>query len=70
LEAVHDAEKTGRPLQILSIDLKTAFDTITPQAIFKTMQLQKFPGIYVESLKRKQAREEYMLMIYLAYYET
>jgi hypothetical protein len=37
MEAIHDAEKTGRPLQILSIDLKAAFDTIAPQVIYKTM---------------------------------
>jgi hypothetical protein len=33
LEAVHDAEKNGRSLQLLSIDLKVAFDTISPQVM-------------------------------------
>ncbi len=33
LEAVHDAEKNGRSLQLLSIDLKAAFDTISPQVM-------------------------------------
>ncbi len=52
LEAIHDAERTGRSLQLLSIDLKAAFDTITPQIIYKVMQMEKFPEIYTEALKQ------------------
>jgi hypothetical protein len=34
LEAIYDAEKHGRPLQLLSIDLKSVFGTISPQTIY------------------------------------
>jgi hypothetical protein len=52
LEAIHDAERTGRSLQLLSIHLKAAFDTITPQIIYKEMQMEKFSEIYTEALKQ------------------
>ncbi len=35
LEAVNDAEMAGIPLQLLSIDLKAAFDTISPHVIYE-----------------------------------
>ncbi len=47
LEAVHDAGKNGRPLKLLSIDLKAAFDTISPQVLYEVMNAEKFPPIYV-----------------------
>jgi hypothetical protein len=50
LEAVHDAEKNGRSLQLLSIDLKAAFDTISPQVIYEVMSAEKFPPIYVDAM--------------------
>jgi hypothetical protein len=55
LEAVHDAEKNGRPLQLLSIDLKAAFDTISPQVIYEVMNAEKFPPIYVDAMQRLTA---------------
>jgi hypothetical protein len=55
LEAIHDAEKHGRPLQLLSIDLKAAFDTIAPQTIYKVMNIEKFPPIYVEVMENLTA---------------
>jgi hypothetical protein len=55
LEAVHDAEKSGRPLQLLSVDLKSAFDTISPQVIYEVMRQEKFPPIFVDALQRLTA---------------
>ena len=51
LEAIHDAEKYGRPLQLLSIDLKAAFDTISPQVIYDVMENEKFPPTYIDALQ-------------------
>ncbi len=45
LEAIHEAEKHGRPLQLLSVDLKAAFDTISLQTIYEVMEAEKFPII-------------------------
>ncbi len=42
LEVLHDAEKHSRLLQLLSIDLKLAFDTISPQTIYDVMEMEKF----------------------------
>jgi hypothetical protein len=50
LEAVRDAELHGTPMQILSVDLKSAFDTISPQLIYKVMELEKFPTIYMDAM--------------------
>jgi hypothetical protein len=51
LEAIHDAEKHGKPLQLLSVDLKAAFDTISPQTIYEVMEVEKFPPIFIDSLR-------------------
>ena len=50
LEAVRVAELHGTPMQILSVDLKSAFDTISPQLIYKVMELEKFPTIYMDAM--------------------
>ncbi len=50
LEMVQDAELHGTPMQILSVDLKSAFDTILPRLIYKVMELEKFPTIYMDSM--------------------
>ncbi len=55
LEAIHDTEKLGRPLQLLSVDLKAAFDTIAPQVIYKVMSIEKFPPVFVEVMKNLMA---------------
>ncbi len=55
LEAIHDAEKLGRPLQVLSVDLKAAFDTIAPQVIYEVLSIEKFPPIFVEVMKNLTA---------------
>jgi hypothetical protein len=47
LEAVNDAEKNYRSLQLLSIDLKAAFDAISPQVKYEVMNVEKFPPIYI-----------------------
>jgi hypothetical protein len=51
LEAKHDAERHGRPLQLLSIDIKAAFDTISPQIIYEVMEVEKFPILYIDALR-------------------
>ena len=50
LEAINDAEQSGQPLQLISFDIKGAFDTISPNVIFETMNLQQFPIIFAEAL--------------------
>ncbi len=50
LEAVNDAEMAGRPLQLLSIDFKAAFDTISPHVVYEVMRLENYPEIYTEAL--------------------
>ncbi len=50
LETIQDAELHGTPMLILSVDLKSAFDTISPQLIYKVMELEKFPTIYIDSM--------------------
>jgi hypothetical protein len=32
------------------VDLKSAFDTILPQLIYKAMKLEKFPTIYMDAM--------------------
>jgi hypothetical protein len=49
LEAIHDAERHGKPLQLLSKDLKAAFDTISPQTIYEVMEVEK--GLYIDALR-------------------
>jgi hypothetical protein len=39
-----------RPLQLLSIDLKAAFDTISPHVLYEVMRLENYPEIYTEAL--------------------
>jgi hypothetical protein len=45
-----DAAKKGRPLQLLAIDISSAFDTIHPPLIHKVMLKQNMPNIYSEAL--------------------
>jgi hypothetical protein len=52
LEAVQDAESSGRPLQLLSIDVKAAFDTIDPKAIYEVMLKQGYPVIFADALHK------------------
>jgi hypothetical protein len=46
LEAVWDAESSERPLQLLSIDVKAAFDTIDPITIYEVLLKQGYPVIF------------------------
>jgi hypothetical protein len=46
LEAIKDAESNNRSLQILSIDIKCAFDTISPDLIHEVMKKNEYPPIF------------------------
>ena len=50
IEAINDAQRTGKPLQILTIDIKAAFDSISPEHIKETMLVQKYPNIFTDTL--------------------
>ncbi len=50
IEAINDAQRHGKPLQLLTIDIKAAFDSISPEHIKETMQIQKYPNMYIETL--------------------
>jgi hypothetical protein len=45
-----DAAKKGRPLQLLAVDISSAFDTIHPPLIHQVMLKQQLPNIYSEAL--------------------
>jgi hypothetical protein len=45
-----DAVKKGRPLQLLAVDISSAFDTIHPPLIHQVMLKQQLPNIYSEAL--------------------
>ncbi len=44
-EAIRDADLHDTPMQILSVDLKSAFNTISPELFYKVMELEKFPKV-------------------------
>ena len=52
LEALKEAEMEGRPMQLLAVDLKSAYDCISPQVIKEVMDEQEFPGIFTEAMHR------------------
>jgi hypothetical protein len=45
-----DAAKKGSPLQLLAVDISSAFDTIHPPLIHQVMLKQQLPNIYSEAL--------------------
>jgi len=49
-EAIHEADRTGKPLQLLSVDIKSAFDSISPEIVRQVMERQGYPAIYLEAL--------------------
>jgi len=50
LETIHEANSTGKPLQLLSIDIKSAFDSISPELVKQVMHKLGYPVIYLEAL--------------------
>ena len=50
LETIHEADRTGKPLQLLSIDIKSAFDSISPELVKQVMQKLGYPTIYLDAL--------------------
>ena len=50
LEAIKDAECSGQPLQLLSVDIKAAFDTISPNLIYEVMKLEGYPVVYADAV--------------------
>jgi hypothetical protein len=45
-----DAHKNGRPLQLLAVDISSAFDTIHPPLIYEVMKLQNIPENFSRAL--------------------
>jgi hypothetical protein len=48
--AIHDAETTGSALQLLGIDISSAFDSISGECIKQCMLLNGFPSHFVSSV--------------------
>ena len=51
MEAIQEAERTGKPLQLLAVDIKAAFDTISPELVKQVMKKQQYPEIYLSAIK-------------------
>lgn len=56
LEAIKDAEVTGKSLQLIAIDIQSAFDTISPNIIFEIMLTEGFPTIFVDAMANLTAK--------------
>jgi hypothetical protein len=63
LDAIHDAGRRGQAMQVISVDLKSAFDCVSPQLIRQVMELYKFPEIYVEALHQLTHRGKGRLFV-------
>ena len=44
--------KNGKPMQILSMDISSAFDSIAPESIYQVMREEQFPGLFVDAMVR------------------
>ena len=56
IEAINEAETNNKGLQLISIDIQSAFDTISPESIFQVMRQEKFPNIFVEAMTNLTAK--------------
>ena len=50
IEAINEAERNAKRLQLLSVDIQSAFDSIDPNCIFQVMTQEQFPNIFVEAM--------------------
>ena len=50
MEAIQEVERTGKPLQLLAVDIKAAFDTISPDLVKQVMKKQQYPEIYLSAI--------------------
>ena len=50
LHAINEANIHAKPMQLLAVDLKSAFDTISSELIYEIMLQSGFPSIYSEAL--------------------
>jgi len=50
LEALQDAERTGNPMQIISVDIQGAFNAICPDVIKQVMEKTGFPDNLVTAM--------------------
>ena len=50
MEAIQEVERTGKPLQLLAVDIKAAFDTISPELVKQVMKKQQYPEIYLSAI--------------------
>ena len=63
LEALKDAEKNRKSLQLVAIDLKAAFDTIDPKVIKEVMQKQEFPESFVQAVDRTTSKGKAKIVV-------
>ena len=50
MEAIQEAERTGNPSQLLAVDIKAAFDSISPETVRQVMEKQQYPEIFLAAL--------------------
>ena len=50
VEALNDAILNNKPLQLLAVDISSAFDTIDPKLIREVMESQKYPTLFSDAL--------------------
>ena len=63
MEAIQEAERTGKPLQLLAVDIKAAFDSISPEVVRQVMVKQKYPEIYTAALHNLTGTGEAMVLV-------
>ena len=63
MEAIQEAERTGKPLQLLAVDIKAAFDSISPEAVRQVMEKQQYPEIYTAALHKLTGTGEAMVLV-------
>jgi hypothetical protein len=52
LEALGEAERQGKAMQLIALDLSAAFDTVKPEVIKEVMEKQGYGSIFVETMDR------------------
>jgi hypothetical protein len=63
LEAIRDAQQNEKAMQIISVDLKSAFDCVSPALIREGMEVYDCPQIYVEALHQLTHKGTGMLFV-------
>ena len=63
MEAIQEAERTGNPSQLLAVDIKAAFDSISPETVRQVMEKQQYPEIYLAALHHLTSTGEASLLL-------